>query len=209
MPDLPSPLKQLLRVRPTEVELLRPRAGVPPLSALLLAASAVAVLGAAMVCRPAWERSAELAADEARLQSAVDRLGADSPAGRSRTSAAGKSAQADALAEAELVVAESHRPWHALFDQLEAAQKSEGAGVHLVQLAIDPRFATVQLVAEGRDLGKLVRFAQQLPGTGPIRTMSLSHHEWRDTLGAHVVTASLQGELDSSGPAVEPPGVAP
>jgi hypothetical protein len=197
MVNFPSPLTRLLQLRPYEVELLHPRRNVPPLAWVLLVAGGAAIGAAMLACQPAWDHRAELAADEIRLQSALERLGGEThTAGRSRSGAI--AGEGDALAEAQLVVADAHRPWHDLFNQLEAAQKAQGTGVHLVQLGIDPRFATIQVVAEGRDLGKLVRFAQQLPGNGPIRTMSLTHHEWRDTLGAHVVTASLQGELDAA-----------
>jgi hypothetical protein len=99
---------------------------------------------------------------------------------------------------------ELHRPWHALFDALEAADTD---GVNLVQLNIEPRFATLQLVAESRDLDKLVRYSQRLAGSGPIRTMTMTHHEWRDALGAHVVSAAMQGEL--AGASAGPAGAAP
>ena len=84
--------------------------------------------------------------------------------------------------------------------------------MHLIQLGVEPRFTKVQLVVEGRTLDTLVRFSQRLTnegplGAGPIRTMTMTHDEWRDALGAHVVSASMQGELSASGAA--PAGATP
>jgi hypothetical protein len=183
-------------LRPYEVELLRPARPVAPLAWLLLGAGVLALGGAVLACEPAWTQHSLLAADQARLAGALER--ADGAGAASHAHAAGRSGDRDSQAEAGLLVAEARRPWHQLFDELEAAQRSDGAGVHLVQLGVDPRFASLQLVAEGRDLGALVRFSQQLAGNGPIRSMALTHHEWRDALGAHVVTASLQGELEGA-----------
>jgi len=197
MSEFPPLLTRLLRLRPHEVELLRPRHRAPPLSWLLLAVGVAALGAAAMNCLPVWSSRSLLADRAARLQSEVDHLASSrGPVLRGRTS--NRAGDRDALSEAELLVVEARRPWHGLFDQLEAAQRSGHAGVHVIQMGVDPRFATLQLVAEGRDLGELVRFSQQLAGNGPVRTMSLTHHEWRDALGAHVVTASLQGELDGA-----------
>jgi outer membrane murein-binding lipoprotein Lpp len=198
MPEFPRFLTGLLRLRPYEVELLRPARRMSPLAWMVLGTGVLALAGAVLACRPAWVHRTELASDQSRLQAAVDRLGGDTPGNGSHARSAGKSADRDSVAEAELIVAEAQRPWHELFDQLEAANKGDGASVHIVQMGVDPRFANLQLVAEGRDLGKLVRFAQTLEGGGPIRSMNLTHHEWRDALGAHVVTASLQGELDGA-----------
>jgi hypothetical protein len=195
MPDFPPILTRLLRLRPHAVELLRPRPAIPPLAWVLLGAGAVALGSAVLACQPAWTQGVALAADQANLQTALDRA-ADSLKPRPAV----RSSEHDTQAEAALIVAEARRPWHQLFDQIEAAQQGEGTGVHLVQIAVDPRFSSLQMVAEGRDLGGLVRFSGQMAGKGPIRTIALTHHEWRDALGAHVVTASLQGELDASSP---------
>ena len=192
MSDFPSTLAKLLRLRPYAVELLHPRREIPLLSWLLLAAGVIVAGSAVLGCQPAWNQRAELLADQEKLQAAYDRA---HDAGKPRV--ATRSGDRDGAAEAALVVAEVHRPWHQLFDQIEAAQRS-GGGVHLLQLSVDPRFTSLQVVAEGRDLGGLVRFSGQMVGNGPIRSMELTHHEWRDTLGAHVVTASLQGELDAN-----------
>lgn len=193
MPEIPSILTRLLRLHPYEVELLRPRGQATPLSWLLLGVGAIVLAGAVLECRPALTERVGLEADIARLEATLDRTG-DGP----KPKASVRSGEQDRLAEAAAIVADVRRPWHQLFDQIEAAQQSGGNGVHLVQVAVDPRFSSLQMVAEGRDLGGLVRFTGQMAGNGPIRAMSLTHHEWRDTLGAHVVTASLQGDLDAS-----------
>lgn len=186
MPALRPVLLSLLRVRPYEVELLRPKRPVTPLAWIAFASGLVTLAAAALVCKPVWERQVELGQRRGQLQTELARFGIvpSKPASNSR--------ERPGTDEALALLAEMRRPWHELFDQIEAAQTQD---VHLVQLSIDPRFASLQLVAEGRDLDKLVRFAQRLPGAGPIRTMSMTHQEWRDTLGAHVVSASMQGEL--------------
>jgi len=158
---------------------------VAPLAWALLAAGFIAATTAGLVCKPAWERKSELAQERIQLQEELARLGAGparAPRVRDRVGSQ----------EAAELVDQIRRPWHQLFDQIETAQTPD---VHLVQLNVDSHFASLQLVAEGRELDKLVRFAQRLAGTGPIRTMAMTHQEWRDALGAHVVSASLQGEL--------------
>ena len=190
---------RLLRVRPYEVELLRPALRVAPLSWLLLAAGALAAAAAAWVLQPQLARRAELSQQQERLESALERLGAPASAGAGARS---RASQHEAADEARQVAAELRRPWHELFEQLEAAAAADDAAVHVVQVSVEPRFATVQLVAEGRDLGKLVRFTQRLTGGAPIRSMTLTHYEWRDALGGHVLSASLQGDLAAApGPA--------
>ena len=201
MPEFAPLMMRLLRLRPHEVELLRPGQRVPPLSWLLLTAGAVALGAAAAACLPALNGHTALANDAARLQAELDQLAGPTPGRHGHTST--KASDRDTLSEAELIVVEARRPWHGLFDQLEAARSAGHTGVHIVQVGVDPRFSGLQLVLEGRDLGDLVRFSQQLASNGPVRTLALTHHEWRDALGAHVVTASLRGELDGAAPAVE------
>ncbi len=204
MKDISALLKSLLRIRPYEVELLRPSGQVPALSWIFLTLGLGALAGAALACAPAWSRHGEIAQQRLATENALAALQADpaSRAGARRQTSTGRSAATEDVAEAEGIVAELHRPWHNLFDQLESAQAAEGAGVHLQQLAVDSRFATLQLVAEGRDLDKIVRFSQRLSSQerdgGPVRSMNMTHHEWRDTLGAHVVSVALLGDLPTA-----------
>jgi hypothetical protein len=104
-------------------------------------------------------------------------------------------------------MAELHRPWHELFEQIEAADEAQAPAVHLLQLSVAPPFTNVQVIVEARDLGDLVRFSQRLSGGKPIENMTMTHHEGRDALGAHVVTATLQGHLLGGG--TQPGGAAP
>lgn len=198
MPDFSPILTRLLRLRPYAVELLHPRQDIPLLSWVLLAAGVLTLGGAVLTCQPAWSERTALVARQENLRAAFDRAGETN---KPRTAA--RAGERDGPAEAALISAELRRPWHQLFDQIESAQRGDGTGVHLLQIAVDPRFTNLQMVAEGRDLGGLVRFSGQMVGNGPIRVMELTHHEWRDTLGAHVVTASLQGELDTNTPSGE------
>ncbi len=178
--------KELLRVQPYEVELLRPARRIAPIAWVFFASGALALAAAVFACKPAWDRQAQLSAHRAEIQTELARPGVRTP-----TAIAGSKEQAT-REEANALIAELRRPWHALFDQIETADSKD---VHLVALNIDPRFATLQLVAEARDLDKLVRFTQRLAGAGPVRNMSMTHHEWHDVLGAHVVRASMEGEL--------------
>jgi hypothetical protein len=187
MAELSNILVPLLRIRPHEIELLRPAARATPLAWMLFACGASALAAAAWLCQPGWQRQGELALQRQNLEQSLERVGAGSGTAARRSSTKG-----DTLDEAEAIAVELHRPWHELFDALEAAGSE---GVNLVQLSVEPRFATLQLVAESRDLDKLVRYSQKLAGSGPIRTMTMTHHEWRDALGAHVVSASMQGDL--------------
>ncbi|HXY21480.1 MAG TPA: hypothetical protein VEI29_02260 [Burkholderiaceae bacterium] len=177
---------KLLHVRPYEVELLRPARRVSPLAWIFFVAGGFALIAAALACKPAWDRQTQLAQHRAEIESELARFGLGAPAAASGTKEQTNKDEANAL------IAELRRPWHELFDQIEAANNKD---VHLVQLNIEPRFSTLQLVAEARDLDKLVRFTQRLSGTGPVRTMTMTHHEWHDGLGAHVVRASMEGEL--------------
>jgi len=176
----------LLRLRPYEVELLRPARRASPLAWILFFAGAFALTAAALACKPAWDRQTQLAQQRDAIERELARFGVGARAEATGTKELANKDEANAL------IAQLRRPWHELLDQIEAADDKD---VHLIQLNIDPRFATLQLVAEARDLDKLVRLTQRLSGAGPVRTMTMTHHEWHDGLGAHVVRASMEGEL--------------
>ncbi len=195
MSGLSGIVANLLRLRPYEVDLLRPGRQPPPLAWLLLIAGSVALFGAALAYAPGWTRKTELAQQRAKIETALARLGADPSVpsgGASGRHTSTRNAASAGLVEAEAVLTDLRRPWHELFDRLEAAATKE---VHVLQLSVEPRFSTVQLVAEGRSLDKLVRFSQRLSSGGPIRAVTITQYEWRDTLGVHVVSAAMQGEL--------------
>ena len=189
MPSLRRILTRLLRVRPYEVELLRSARRTTPFSWSLLAAGLLGLLLAVLVWKPAWDRKTALAQDLTRLHEELAHLGFTPPA------SAGAVTGRVTAGEAAVLADELRRPWHELFDQIE---NTETQDVHIVSLGVEAHFSTLQLVVEGRNLAKLVKFAQQLGGDGPIRTMALTHQEWRDALGAHVVSASMQGDLVSA-----------
>jgi len=186
MPSWQNALIRLLRVRPYEVELLRPVRRVSPLAWIVFAVGGLALATAVLACRPAWDRQAQLAQRRAEIENELARFGVGAP--RATSSSKEQATKDEAIA----LITELRRPWHELFDQIEAADNKD---VHLVQLNIEPRFATLQLVVEARDLDRLVRFTQRLTGQGPVRSMKMTHHEWHDVLGAHVVRASMEGEL--------------
>jgi len=186
MPSWQNALIRLLRVRPYEVELLRPARQVSPLAWIVFAVGGIALAAVVLTCRPAWDRQTQLAQRRAEIENELARFGVGA---RKTTSTSKERANKD---EAIALIAELRRPWHELFDQIEAADNKD---VHLIELNIEPRFATLRLVVEARDLDRLVRFTQRLTGEGPVRSMTMTHHEWHDVLGAHVVRASMEGEL--------------
>ena len=167
---------------------------------MLLVSGVLALAAAAAACQPQWARHRELESRRLQAEAALDRLGSATDTAN-RGSGATDKAHQELLAETLGLVHELRRPWSGLFNQLESAQAGDTGAVHLTQLNVESRFSTLQLVAEGRDLDKLVRFAQRMStpdstaGSGPILSLAMTHHEWRDTLGAHVVSASMQGLL--------------
>jgi len=193
-------LRWLLQLRPHEVELLRPARSAPPLSWFLLAAGLVALATALLWLQPGLARRSKLVESKSQLEAALERMGPRPASGGAPSPHTGRS---ELLLETQEVRGELRRPWHEFFDQLETAAAADGSAVHVVQLSVEPRFATVQLVAEARGLDKLVRFSQRLSAAAPIRAMSLTNYEWRDALGGHVVSATMQGEL-SLPPALSP-----
>jgi hypothetical protein len=180
-----------LGVAPAELELLRPVRPVAPVAGVLLAAGLLAAGAAAVGLQPAFERKAALSAEQALLERRLERLGVRPVA----TVDSRHGGRRETLEEGRELAAQLRRPWHQLFDQLEEAAQADGGAVHVVQLTVDPRFDTLQLVAEARDLGHLVRFSQRLTGGAPVHNLVLTHYEWRDALGGHVLSAALQGEL--------------
>lgn len=201
-------LTKTLSVRPYEVELLASRRPTVPLAWLLLCAGLLALGGAASAGWPAWQQHAALAAEVASLDQRLAGLGVATAQGSTPArSGATKAGEIAAQTEAATILVELNRPWHDLFDQIEAADQAQGAAVHLLQFNVEPPFTSLQMIVEARDLGELVRFSQRLSGGRPIESMTMTHHEGRDALGAHVVTATLQGHLVGAG--VPPGGTAP
>jgi hypothetical protein len=192
-------LRTLLGLRSHEVELWSDRRRVAPVSALLLVVGVLVLALASVRLADDWRRHGDLEQKRATLETQFARLGIDPLADGSISTRGGnvRKGENDALADAAGINAELARPWHRLFDQLEAAQSKD---VHLTQLSVDARFASLQLIVEGRDLDKLVRFSQAVSGGFPIQDLTITHHEWRDALGAHVVSASMQGNLAGASP---------
>ncbi|HUN92469.1 MAG TPA: hypothetical protein VMU33_10455 [Burkholderiaceae bacterium] len=171
-----------------DVDFVRP-APVPPLAIAVLVVALVAAAAAAAWCEQAWRSGRDLASRRATLEAALER--GREQAERRRTTARGADPQAQEQAVA--VLDELHRPWRALFEQLEADRVGP---VHLDQLAIDSRFESLQMQAEARSLGDVLRYVQALPGAGPIAAVQLSSHELRDAPGGRVVSARVVARLD-------------
>jgi hypothetical protein len=160
----------------------------------LLVAGLVAVTGAGFLCERAREAGAALVQQRDEIAARLDR---EREANERRRVVASR-AEPAVQRQATEVLAELHRPWRDLFAQLEADQVN---GVHLVQVAIDARFESVQVQAEGRSLGDVLRFVQQLPGSGPISAVQLANHELRTVPIGQVVDARIAARVEPAPPA--------
>jgi hypothetical protein len=69
--------------------------------------------------------------------------------------------------------------------------------VHLEQIAIDARFESLQVQAEARSLGDVLRFVEQLPGAGPIVAVQLASHELRSVPIGQVVDARISARISA------------
>jgi len=174
-----------------QVDFVQARAPVAPLAWLLVAIGAVALAVALADFAPRWLERARLRQESADLQARLDSL-----PGVSRGPA--RASDAVGLAQARGVLAELNRPWPALFDQFESIGAPD---VHLVQLGIDSRFQTVQMLAEATSLDRVVQFGQQFAGSNPVRSARLTHHEWRNAPAGRVVVADLTADLAPVAPA--------
>lgn len=181
------PLLSSLLGRRFQLDFVQPRAAVPPLSWLLLGAGILALAAALADFVPRWLEHARLVHEIEALQARLDRV-----PGMARTGS--RASDAEGLAQARGVLGELDRPWPALFDQFEDAASQD---VHLVQLTVDSRFRTMQLMAEASTLERVLQYSQRLPGKGPVRAVRLTHHEWRNTPSGRIVVADLTVDLGS------------
>jgi len=164
---------------------------IAPLAGWLLAAGLIAAVCAGAWCEREWRAGRELSAqlDDLNARAARDR----DQAARQRPPVATGDPQVQA--QALDVLAELHRPWRALFDQLEADRVR---GVHLDQLTIDARFEGLQVQAEARSLADVLDFVRELPGSGPIVGVQLANHEVRAVPIGHVVSARIAARVDAT-----------
>ena len=165
--------------------------GAAPSVRWLLVAGLAAVIAAGLLCERAREAGAALLQQRDRIAARLDR---EREANERRRVVASR-AEPAVQRQANEVLAEMHRPWRELFDQLEADRVD---GVHVVQVAIDGRFESVQLQAEGRSLRDVLRFVQQLPGGGPISAVQLANHELRTVPIGHVVDARISARVEAA-----------
>lgn len=160
-----------------------------PLAAWLLLAAGMVTLAAALAdLAPRWQRREHLSAERSTLEAQVQQL--SGPVGASHP------ASATDLVEARTVLGELRRPWKSLFDRFESVDVPR---VYLVQLSVDSRFQGVQMLAEASRLDDVLQYSQKLAGDGPVRSVRLTHHEWRAAPGSRVVVANLTAELVQAG----------
>jgi hypothetical protein len=167
-----------------DVDFCARRARVPPLAWLLLVAGLICVASALADLVPRWRRLDRLSAQRAAVELQIQQLsGGIVPSHAAST--------AD-LAEARTVLGDLSRPWKPLFDRFESV---DGPKVHLVQLAVDSHFQGMQVLAEASRLDDVLQYSQKLAGDGLVRSVRLTHHEWRAASGTRVVVANLTAEL--------------
>lgn len=177
---IPSPLG-----RRFQVDFVQARAPTAPMAWALVALGALALAAALADLAPRWSQRADLRQQIAQLQARLDRV----PGVARATTRAPDSI---GLAQAQGVLEQLDRPWPELFDQFESIR---APGVHLVQFGVDPRFQTVQVLAEASTLEQVLQYSRELPGRGPVRAVHLTHHEWRSAPVGRIVVASLTVDL--------------
>jgi hypothetical protein len=173
-----------------QVDFAQARPPVAPLAWILLAVGTITLAAALAGFAPRWIEHERLARERSQLQARLDRV-----PGVARPSA--RAPDAIGLVQARGVLDQLDRPWPALLDQFESIDAPD---VHLVQFVVDARFQTVQLLAEAAQLEQVLRYSKQLAGRGPVRSVRLTHHEWRAAPGGRIVVADLSANLgpDSS-----------
>jgi hypothetical protein len=171
-----------------DFDLARRADATPQASWFLLGAGLAAAVLAVLPLRDAWEDRSALVESIARLQAALD-----GPASASAETAQGKgrrptSEDADALQ----VVGDLNRPWRALFDGIESAQRPE---VRVRQVAIDSNFSRLTMGVEAKSLADVLAYSAQLGELPPIGSIQLVHHEWTNVGGVRVLSARLSASL--------------
>jgi len=168
-----------------QLDFIQARPPVPPLAWGLLAGGVLSLAAALADFAPRLVLREQLGARQTELRARLDHL----PTG-ARSS--GDAADVAGFTQARSVLDELDRPWAALFDQLEATRASD---VHLIQLGVDPRFQTMQVLAEASSLERVLQYSKKLAGTGPVQSVRLTHHEWRNVPVGKVVVANLTADL--------------
>jgi hypothetical protein len=172
-----------------DIDFVRPP-GVAPSVRWLLAAGVLALAVVGFRCERERESGQALQQQQADLTAHLDREREATDRRRVVVTRADPQVQAQATE----VLAELHRPWRGLFEQLEADRVG---GVHLEQIAIDARFESLQVQAEARSLGDVLRFVEQLPGAGPIVAVQLASHELRSVPIGQVVDARISARISA------------
>jgi len=169
-----------------QLEFARDRTSPTPLSWLSLGIGTLALVLAICDLAPRWAQRQQLRLEREQLLAQLDSL-----EGMDRAGSA-PSADPAALAHARALLAELNRPWPQLFEQFESVRVP---GVHLVQIGVDSRFRTVQVLAEAARLDEVLSFSQKLADRGPLRAVRLTHHEWHAAPVGKIVAASLTADL--------------
>jgi hypothetical protein len=176
---LPALLGRRLRI-----DFASRRQPVPLASWFLLALGWCSIGVACWHLAPRWQLRDRLTVQRAGLEEQLQQAGGT----RAPTRAVSLTDQA----EAHAVLAQLHRPWQPLFDRFESVDVPK---VYLVQLSVESGFREVQLLAEAARLDDVLSYSKRLAGDGTVRTVRLTHHEWRNAPIGRVVVANLTAEL--------------
>jgi hypothetical protein len=167
------------------VDFVQPRPRATPLSWLMVAVGTMSLAIALADLAPRWIQREQLREKKTQLQARLDQM-----PGLARTAA--HPVDAIGLTQARGVLEQLDRPWSELFDQFESTREG---GVHLVQLGVDSRFQTALVLAEASSLEQVLRYSRDLSGKGPVRTVRLTNHEWRNAPVGRIVVANLTIDL--------------
>lgn len=190
------------------IDFARARAPVPTHGWALAAVGVLAFAAAIASSAGDWQQRATSLAARERVQTALAAAQpAPSTASARRDTSSATARARETQTEAQLVALELRRPWGALFSALESSSNER---VRIVQMDVDSRFRQLQIHAEAKSLGELIRYAEHLASIAPVNNARLAHHELKTVAGARIVSARLVARLDPSADAaaVSAPSIA-
>ena len=166
-----------------DIDFSERRTRPPPLAWAVLALGVLALTGATATLLPRLTERHQLLAERAGLLQRTDQQSGV---------AASRGPSAADLMQARALLDELGRPWKPLFDRFESV---DVAKVYLVQLSVDSHFQGAQMIAEAARLEDVLQYSKKLQGDGTVRSVRLTHHEWRNVPGARVIIANLTADL--------------
>lgn len=180
-----------------DVDFAHARPPVPAHGWALAAAGVFSIAAAIAWTLPDWQQRTELGAARSRIETALASTQPVQPAAQAaqkvRGAQASTSRSRDTQTEAQLLTLELSKPWGALFGALESSSNNR---VRIVQVDVDNRFRQLQIHAEAKSLGELIRYADRLASSAPVSSARLAHHEWKASGGVRIVSARVVAQLN-------------